>query len=74
MLTFLINLLSRRHSLRFWNAAFFDAIHCDREVPIITRLVQTHCTGVEVTICLELPQTHKHKLKYEIHKELQFHN
>lgn len=24
-------LLSVRHTLRFWNAAFFDAVHCERK-------------------------------------------
>lgn len=26
-----VHVLSVRHTLRFWNAAFFDAVHCERK-------------------------------------------
>ena len=34
-----VNVSECRKSLRFWNAAFFDAVHGEREIPAIPRLV-----------------------------------
>lgn len=33
------NVSKCRKSLRFWNAAFFDAVHSEREIPAIPRFV-----------------------------------
>ena len=32
-----VNVSGCRKSLRFWNAAFFDAVHGEREIPAIPR-------------------------------------
>lgn len=36
---YVLNVSICRKSLRFWNAAFFDAVHGEREVPAIPRFV-----------------------------------